>query len=73
MLLTDQDIKESQALCRERLVKELSYEKAHEQAVKLLRLMADIYKPMTEDEFDFYIKEREERYRAYLASQGNSN
>ena len=69
MILSDQDVKEFQDLHKTTFREELTYEVAYEQAMKLLRLMADIYKPMTVDEFDFFTKEREERHRAFLASQ----
>lgn len=69
MILSDQDVKEFQDLHKTTFGEELTYEVAYEQAVKLLRLMTHIYKPMTEDEFDYYLKEREEWFKAHLASQ----
>ncbi len=69
VILSDQDIKKFQDLHKSTFGEDISYEDAHEQAVKLLRLMTHIYKPMTEEEHNYYLKEREERYRAFLASQ----
>jgi magnesium-transporting ATPase (P-type) len=38
--------------------KEISKEDAYEQGIKLLRLMAVVYQPMTKEDFDFIQKRR---------------
>ncbi len=69
MILSDQDIKEYQDLHKSAFGDEISKEKAYDQAIKLLTLMGHIYDPMTEEEFDFFIKERREHYKSLYASQ----
>lgn len=51
MVLSDEDIRKFQDLYREQFGKEISREDAYEQGIKLLRLMSNVYKPMTEAEY----------------------
>ncbi|MDL1953048.1 hypothetical protein FBR07_02610 [Candidatus Uhrbacteria bacterium UHB] len=55
--MSDDDIRKFQYIYRERFGKEISKQDAYEQGIKLLRLLAVVYKPMTQKEFDF-IQER---------------
>ena len=57
MVLSDADLERFCDIYREQFGKEISKEDAYEQGIKLLRLMAVVYKPMTEEDFDF-IQER---------------
>ena len=50
-LLTDKDVREYQKLYKARFRKDITYEEAHEQGVKLVRLLELIYKPMPLDEY----------------------
>jgi hypothetical protein len=69
VILSDQDVQEYQDLHKSAFGDEISKEKAYDQAVKLLTLVGHIYVPMTEEEFDFFIKERREHYKALFASK----
>ena len=57
MVLSDADLERFQVIYREQFGKEISKEDAYEQGIKLLRLMAAVYKPITQKDFDF-IQER---------------
>ena len=50
-LLTDEDVCEFQKLYKVRFGKDITYEEAYEQGVKLVRLLELIYTPMTLDEY----------------------
>lgn len=58
MVLSDDDIRKFQEVYKERFGKEISKEDAYEQGIKLLRLMAVVYQPMTKEELDFIQKRR---------------
>ena len=58
MVLSDDDIRKFQEVYKEQFGKEISREDAYEQGVKLLRLIAVVYRPMTKEEFDFIQKRR---------------
>jgi hypothetical protein len=58
MVLSDDDIRKFQELYLEHFGKEISKEDAYEQGIKLLRLMSAVWKPMTQEEFDFIQKRR---------------
>ena len=58
MVLSDDDIRAFQAIHKERFGKEISKEDAYEQGVKLLRLMAVVYQPMTETDFNLIQQRR---------------
>jgi len=60
MRLTDEHITQFQAIYKERFGREISREIAHEQGIKLVRLMSLIYKPMTGEEQD-KVRERKEK------------
>ena len=57
-MFTDEQIKKFQAIYKERFGKEISREDAYEQGVKLMRLMAVVYKPMTKEEYEAIQKRR---------------
>lgn len=59
-MLSDKQIEEFQMLYKSHFGKEISREDAYEQGIKLLRLLSIVYKPMTEDEFNFIKKRRED-------------
>ncbi len=58
MQLTDQQIEEFRTLYFKRFNKEISREDAVEQAMKLLRLVMIIYKPMAVEDYDAIQKRR---------------
>jgi uncharacterized protein involved in exopolysaccharide biosynthesis len=58
MALSDDDILSFQALYKSELGIEISREDAYEKGMKLLGLMSTIYKPMTEQEYDFIQRHR---------------
>ena len=58
--LSSADIEKFQTLYKEQFGKEISREDAYESGAKLLRLMAIIYKPMTEREFELIQEHRTE-------------
>lgn len=58
MALSDDDIRKFQEVYKEQFGKEISKEDAYEQGIKLLRLMAVVYQPMTKEELDFIQKRR---------------
>jgi hypothetical protein len=60
MALLDTDITKFQELYKSEFGKEISREEAYEKGMKLLRLMSIVYKPMTEDDFEFIQKHRQE-------------
>lgn len=51
MQLTNEQIAEFQELYRKHFSEEISHEQAHEEGIKLVRLMQLIYKPMTKQEY----------------------
>lgn len=53
MVLSDDNIRQFQAIHKELFGKEISKQDAYEQGIKLLRLLSIVYKPMTKMEFDF--------------------
>lgn len=57
MVLSDDDIRKFQNIYRERFGKEINKQDAYEQGIALLRMLRAVYKPMTQEEFDF-IQER---------------
>ena len=59
-MLTKQQITKFQTLYKNRFGREISREKAHEQGVKLIRLVELIYTPMTETEYQELQKRRKE-------------
>ncbi len=60
MVLSDEDITKFQKLYKEQFGIEISKEDAYEKGIKLLRLMSIVYKPMTEKEYEFIQKHRQE-------------
>jgi hypothetical protein len=60
MMLSDAQVKKFQDLYKDYFGREISKEEAYEQCINLLRLMTIIYKPMTQDEFD-WIEERRKK------------
>lgn len=58
MVLSDDDIRKFQEVYKEQFGKEIGKEDAYEQGIKLLRLMAVVYQPMTKEELDFIQKRR---------------
>ncbi len=59
-MLTEQQITKFQAIYKARFHRDLSREEAYEQAVKLMRLVELIYKPITEVEYRELQKRRRE-------------
>lgn len=53
-MLSEEQIKQFQALYQKNFRKEISREEAFEQGTKLLRLVELIYRPMTEEEYKKY-------------------
>ena len=60
-MLTNDQVKQFQALYKKRFGKEISTQDALEQGIKLVRLMEIIYQPMTKEEYDMIQKRREEK------------
>ena len=60
MVLSDEDITKLQALYKSELGIEISREDAYERGIKLLRLMSSVYQPMTEKDYQFIQKHRED-------------
>lgn len=58
MVLSDEDILKLQALYKSEFGMEISREDAYERGIKLLRLMSVVYKPMTQEEYEFIQKHR---------------
>jgi len=52
MHLTDEQITKFQQLYKKRFGVEISRARAHEEGIKLVRLMQLIYKPMTKAQYD---------------------
>jgi hypothetical protein len=52
MQLTDIDILEFQTMCRDELGMELSWEEAQDQAIKLVRLIQVVHRPMSIEEYE---------------------
>jgi hypothetical protein len=52
MQLTDTDILEFQEMCRQHLGLELTWKEAQERAIKFVRLMQLIHRPMTLEEYE---------------------
>jgi hypothetical protein len=52
MQITDADVLEFQAMCKEQLGLELKWEEAQEQAIKFVRMVATAYRPMSITEFE---------------------
>jgi hypothetical protein len=57
MMLSDKQVNDFRELYKTSFGKEISFEEAYEQGIKLLTLMQEIYKPMTQEEHD-WIEER---------------
>ncbi|HAW57728.1 MAG TPA: hypothetical protein DCX03_01730 [Bacteroidales bacterium] len=53
MVLSDEDILKFQALYKSEFGIEISREDAYEKGIKLLGLMSAVYKPMSEEEYEF--------------------
>ncbi len=66
MSLSDQDIAKFQQLYKHQYGTEISKEEAYEQGIKLVRLMALIYKPMTEKEHHAIRKRRVETVPLFI-------
>ena len=52
MHLTHEDITKFQSLYKKHFGEDFSYEQAHEEGIKLVRLMQLIYKPMTKEDLE---------------------
>lgn len=52
MVLSDEDVAKFQALYKREFGIEISKEDAYEQGIKLLSLLAIVYKPMTQEEHE---------------------
>lgn len=59
-MLSDEQVREFQAIYKNRFGKRISRKKAYEKGTKLVRLMEMIYKPMTEAEYKKFKKRRME-------------
>ncbi len=60
MLLSDKQLEAFQEIYKKRFGKPISKQEAYEKGIMVVRLLAVIYKPMTQEEFDFYSKEVED-------------
>lgn len=60
MVLSDEDILKFQALYKSELGIEISREDAYEKGIKLLGLMSTVYKPMSEEEYEFIQNHRKD-------------
>ncbi len=60
MMLSDKQLEAFQEIYKKKFDKEISKQEAYEKGIKLVRLLQIIWKPMTQEEFDFYSKEVEE-------------
>jgi hypothetical protein len=60
MALSDKQVKDFQEIYKKRFGKEISVQEAYEKGIMLVRLLAVIYKPMTEEEYATYSKEDED-------------
>ena len=49
--LTKEQVKKYQILFKKRFKKDIKYEKAHDQLLRLINLVKETYKPMTKQEF----------------------
>ena len=58
MHLTEEDITKFQRLYKKHFGEEISREQAHEEGIKLVRLMQLIYKPMTKADYEKLLKRR---------------
>ena len=58
MNLSDSDILQFQAMCKEHGI-ELDWRESQEQATRLVWLMRSVYKPMTHDEYALFNNEYE--------------
>jgi hypothetical protein len=65
MRLTVDHIKQFQALYQKRFGKEIGEKEAQEMGLKLVHLMARIYRPMTKQEFDVVRKRQVELIEKY--------
>lgn len=52
MVLSDEDILKFQALYKSEFGMQITREEAYERGIKLLGLMSNVYKPMTEKEYE---------------------
>ena len=60
MVLSDEDILKFQALYKSEFGIEISREDAYEKGIKLLGLMSAVYKPMSEEEYEFIQRHRKD-------------
>jgi hypothetical protein len=58
MVLSDEQLKKFQSIYKSKFGKDISKEEAYEKGIKLFRLLDIIYKPMTQEDFNFYSDER---------------
>ncbi len=58
MAWSDEDIVKFQTLYKSEFGIEISREDAFEKGIKLLQLMSAVYKPMTEEEYEYIQKHR---------------
>ncbi len=59
-MISEEGIKKFQELYKKHFGEEISTEKAHQSAAKLLRLIQIIYKPMTAEEFEKVMRFQDE-------------
>ena len=60
-MLTEKQVEKFQKIYRERFGKEISKADALEKGIKLVRLMDIVYKPITIQEFEEFIKRKIEK------------
>lgn len=73
MRLTVDHIKQFQALYQERFGKEIGEKEAQEMGLKLVHLMARIYRPMTKNEFNMVRKRQAELAEKYAHAPSSAS
>ena len=61
-MLSDEQVKKYQTLYRNRFGKEISYESAYEEGMKLVRLLEVIYKPINKKDYQ-RLQERRQKVK----------
>jgi hypothetical protein len=72
LVLTKEHIKKYQVLFRIRFGKDVKYEEAHDQLLRLVNLVKETYKPMTKEEL-LEVEEDKRRLRQRRLRRGRRN
>ena len=70
--LTKEQVKKYQTLFKKRFKKDIKYEEAHDQLLRLINLVKETYKPMTKQEF-LEVEEDKHRLREKRLKYGKRN